>query len=155
MGGLAGAARMLGFRGIAIDQELYGGKARWTWNYPGNTHTEAAVRAKAKQRGRQAMTAILDGFPGVEIGIYNFMQRDSWLEWVYEKTGSRPYPGAPSTDTFGPRVDIDFWDGMTSVEGYSAIRQWNSVFAKSWHFGTPREHAQVGERDASRRLEYR
>ena len=136
MGGLAGAARMLGFRGIAIDQELYGGKARWTWNYPGNTHTEAEVRAKAKQRGRQAMTAILDGFPGVEIGIYNFMQKDSWLEFVYEKTGTRPYPGAPSTDTFGPRVDIDFWDGMTSVEGYSAIRQWNSVFSKNWHLGT-------------------
>ena len=81
------------------------------------------------------MTAILEGFPGVEIGIYNFMQKDSWLEWVYEKTGIRPYSGAPSTDPFGPRVDIDFWDGMTSVEGYSAIRQWNSVFAKSWHLG--------------------
>ena len=63
MGDFAGAARMLGFRGIAIDQELYGGKARWTWNYPGNIHTEAQVRAKAKQRGRQAMAAILDGFP--------------------------------------------------------------------------------------------
>ena len=134
MGGLAGAARMLGFRGIAIDQELYNG-ARWTWNYQGNTHTEAAVRAKAKQRGREAMTAILEGFPGVEIAIYNFMQKDSWLEWVYEKTGIRPHSGAPSTDPFGPRVDIDFWDGMTSVEGYSAIRQWNSVFAKSWHLG--------------------
>ena len=136
MGDFAGAARMLGFRGIAIDQELYGGKARWTWNYPGNTHTQAQVRAKAKQRGRQAMAAILDGFPGVEIGVYNFMQKDSWLEWVYETTGSRPYPGAPTTDTFAPRVDIDFWDGMTSVEGYSAIRQWNSVFYKDWRLGS-------------------
>ena len=136
MGGLAGAARTLGFRGIAIDQELYGGKGRWTWNYPGNTHTEAEVRAKAKQRGRQAMTAILQGFPGVEIGIYNFMQKDSWNELLYETNGTRPYPGAPSTDTFAPRVDIDFWDGMTSVEGYSAIRQWNFIFAKNWRGGT-------------------
>ena len=135
MGGLAGAARMLGFRGIAIDQELYGGKAHWIWNYPGNTHTEAEVRAMAKQRGRQAMTAILDGFPRLEIGIYNFMQTDSWNEFIYEKSGNRPYAGAPSTDTFRPRVDLDFWDGMTSVEGYSAIRQWNFVFAKSWHYG--------------------
>ena len=94
MGGLAGAARMLGFRGIAIDQELYGGTASWTWNYPGNTHTEAEVRAKAEQRGREAMTAILDGFPGVEIGVYNFFQKDSWMELSYEASGARPYPGA-------------------------------------------------------------
>jgi len=135
MRGFAGAARILGFRGIAIDQELYGGEARWTWNYPGNTHTEAQVRAKAEQRGRQAMAAMLDGFPGAELGVYNFMQKDSWLEWVYETTGSRPYPGAPRTDTFAPRVDIDFWDGMTSIEGYSAIRQWNSTFYKDWRLG--------------------
>ena len=32
-------------------------------------------------------------------------------------------------------MDIDFWDGMTSVEGYSAIRQWNSVFYKDWRLG--------------------
>ena len=32
-------------------------------------------------------------------------------------------------------MDIDFWDGMTSVEGYSAIRQWNSVFDKDWRLG--------------------
>ena len=57
------------------------------------------------------------------------------MEWVYETTGSRPYPGAPTTDAFAPRVDIDFWDGMTSVEGYSAIRQWNSVFYKDWRLG--------------------
>jgi hypothetical protein len=135
MGELAAAANMFGFHGIAVDQELYGGQARWTWNYPGNTHTEAQVRAKAKQRGREAMTAILDGFPGAEMGVYNFMQKDSWLEWVYETTGSRPYAGAPTTDAFAPRVDIDFWDGMTSVEGYSAIRQWNSTFYKDWRLG--------------------
>ena len=57
------------------------------------------------------MTAILEGFPGVEIAIYNFLQKDSWLEWVYEETGTRPHSGAPSTDPLGPRVDIDFWDG--------------------------------------------
>ena len=157
MGGLAGAARMLGFRGIAIDQELYGGKARWTWNYPGNTHTEAEVRAKAKQRGRAGD----DGDPGRlprgrDRRSTTSCRRTRGYEFVYEETGSRPYPGAPSTDPFGPRVDIDFWDGMTSVEGYSAIRQWNFVFGKNWQLGNgPREHAQVGERDASGRLEHR
>ena len=76
------------------------------------------------------MTAILDGFPGVEIGVYNFMQKDSWLELSYET-----YGGPTNVDKFAPRVDLDFWDGMTSVKGYSAIRQWNNVFYKDWRLG--------------------
>jgi len=76
------------------------------------------------------MTAILDGFPGVEIGVYNFMQKDSWLEVSYET-----YGGAKNLDKYAPRVDLDLWDGMTSVEGYSAIRQWNNVFYKDWRLG--------------------
>jgi hypothetical protein len=33
-------------------------------------------------------------------------------------------------------VDIDFWDGMTSVEGYSGIHQWNAAFKKDWRLGS-------------------
>ena len=42
---------LLGFRGIAIDQELYGGKARWTWNYPGNTHTRPRSAPRPRSGG--------------------------------------------------------------------------------------------------------
>ena len=135
MGGLAGAARMLGFRGIAIDQELYGGKARWTWNYPGNTHTEAA----GPRQGQAARPPGDDGDPG---RLPRGRDRDLQLhaEGLVARVGLRndgqpPLSGRAETDTFGPRVDIDFWDGMTSVEGYSAIRQWNSVFYKDWRLG--------------------
>ena len=155
MGGLAGAARMLGFRGIAIDQELYNG-ARWTWNYQGNTHTEAAVRAKAKQRGREAMTAILEGFPGVEIAIYNFMQKDSWLEWVYEddrhpspfrRPEHRPLRTARGHRLLG-RDDVG--RGLLGDPPMELrVRQELALGER------PREQAQMGERDASRRVEYR
>src|SRR6185437_9807306 len=52
---LAGAAKLLGFAGVAFDEEQYRSKAgtngTWAWNFAGNTHTEVAVRAQAKARG--------------------------------------------------------------------------------------------------------
>ena len=36
----------------------------------------------------------------------------------------------------GRRCDIDFWDGMTSVDGYAAIRFFDSVFYKAPHRGS-------------------
>ena len=49
---LAGAAKLLGFAGVAFDQELYPGKSgtagTWDWNFAGNTQTESAVRAQVK-----------------------------------------------------------------------------------------------------------
>ena len=63
-----------------------------------------AHRGRGPRQGQAARPRGDDGdpgrLPGVEIGVYNFMQRDSWLEWVYETTGSRPYQGAPTTDAF-------------------------------------------------------
>ena len=75
MRNLAAAAKLHGFAGIALDQELYpsqGGvaTATWAWDYPGNTRSESTVRAKAKQRGAELMGAILDGFPGAELAVH-------------------------------------------------------------------------------------
>lgn len=135
IGDLSGAARMLGFRGLAIDQELYpqeGGteSATWDWSYPGNTHNEAEVRRKVKRRGRQVMTAILDGFPGVEIGVYNFLQPGSWANVTYDIHSDGAW-----ANLYDRRVDLDFWNGMTAVEGWRAIRQWNNVFYKTYFYG--------------------
>jgi hypothetical protein len=126
--GLAGAARELGFDGIAMDGELYlqqgnAETASWSWDYPGNTHTEQAVRAEVTQRGRQMMTAILAAFPGVQIADYHASFPDTWDAYAEEQNGD-------GTDVYASNVDINFWDGMTSVSGYSAIRFYDEMFSK-------------------------
>ena len=50
MGGLAGAARMLGFRGIAIDQELYSGRRAG----PGTTQATRTPRPRFAPRPSSA-----------------------------------------------------------------------------------------------------
>ncbi len=126
--GLAGAARELGFDGIAMDGEIYaqqGGAqtASWSWDYPGNTHNEQAVRAEVTQRGRQLMTAILAAFPGVQIADYHASFPDTWDAYAEEQNGD-------GSDVYASNVDINFWDGMTSVSGYSAIRFYDEMFSK-------------------------
>ena len=131
---LAAAARLLGFAGITIDQELYpqrGGakSATWSWDYPGNTHTEAEVRAKATDRGRQLMRAILEGFPQTEITAYHFQFPSTWEDVVQERVNKKKNAAAPM-------LFADFWDGMTSVEGYGAVRFIQALFYKTPHVGT-------------------
>ncbi|MBM3334611.1 hypothetical protein FJY63_08105, partial [Candidatus Sumerlaeota bacterium] len=130
---LAAAARLLGFDGIAFDEELYPqtGKvttATWDWNYPGNTHSEAEVRAKARQRGRELMRAVLDGFPAAEIVVYHYHFPGTWWTVVQERVNHRP-------NAADPALFLDFWDGLSSVEGYQAIRFINAVFYKTSHVG--------------------
>jgi hypothetical protein len=136
---LAGAANLLGFAGIAIDQELYpqAGRARtatWAWNYPGNTRPEAAVRRAAEERGRQTMSAIVAGFPGAEIMIHDFPLPDSWNELVFKRLANTP-------NHFDTLTHLDFWDGMTSIEGYGAIRYVNSLFYRSTHLNASWDEA--------------
>ncbi len=90
MADLAGAAKLLGFAGLAFDQELYPQtgnveQASWGWDYPGNTHTEAEVRAEATQRGQQLMSTILGAFPGAELAAYDVEFPESWEAVVQEK----------------------------------------------------------------------
>lgn len=128
---LAAAAHLHGFAGLTFDQELYPQKggvtsATWSWNYPGNTHTEQQVRAMAQQRGEQLMATILGVFPQVEIATHWVRFSDSWLEFVQRDVNG-------FQNTYASRLDVDFWDGMTRPEGYGAIRMFNSGFYKDSH----------------------
>jgi len=133
MRNLAAAAKLLGFAGLALDQELYRSRtgattATWAWDYPGNTRSEAAVRAQARKRGAELMGAILDGFPGAEFGVHQALFPTGWREFIQEDVNG-------AVNALAPRLDIDFWDGMTSIDGYGAIRFFDSIFYKAPHRG--------------------
>ena len=72
------------------------------------------------------MTALLDGFPGVEMLLYHFRCRARGRDGREE--GPRPSGGVCDD-----LVHLDFWDGMTSVEGYRAIRYFDDIFYKMTH----------------------
>jgi hypothetical protein len=134
MADAAAAARQLGFAGLAIDQELYpqrGGvtTATWDWDYPGNSHSEPQVRAKATQRGRELMAALTRSFPGIELLAYHVHLPETWRELVQEKVNG-------IKRAMDPLLHIDFWDGLSSVEGYGAIRLVDATFYKTPHVGS-------------------
>ena len=116
----ASGAHELGFDGVALDEELYpqiGGvqTATWAWDYPDNTHSEAQVRAEAVQRGSQMMGALVNAFPNIEIVDTATNFPGTWS--AYEQTAVNGV-----VDPYEDDVQLDFWNGMTSVDGYSAIR---------------------------------
>jgi hypothetical protein len=128
---VAAAARSMGFAGVAVDQELYAQQegvetASWSWNYPGNRHTEAEVRAKARERGRQLMGTMVSAFPQLEVVAYDTAVPETWEAKVSTDVHQAQNPFAES-------VAVDFWDGLSSVEGYSAIRWRDAVFYKTVH----------------------
>jgi hypothetical protein len=130
MKNLAAGAKALGFAGLAFDEELYGTSAGppgdWNWDYPTNTHSEADVRAQVKARGAQMMQVIASGFPHAEIVVIGWRLPEGWEEQVQQVVNHIPNANAT-------RVDIDFWDGMTSVPGYGRIRFMDSSFNKTPH----------------------
>lgn len=128
VGELAAGAKLLGFDGLAIDHELYpqtGGRqsAEWSWNYVGNTRNEVQTRDQAKQRGQEMMGAILQGFPGVEMMAYHVKLPESWEALVQETVNGIKNP-------FERLLTVDFWDGLSSVAGYDAIRFVDNIFYK-------------------------
>ncbi len=130
MKNLAAGVKALGFAGLAFDEELYGTQAGppgdWTWNYPTNTHSEADVRAQVKLRGAQLMQSIVTGFPGAEVLDIGFRLPEGWEELAQQVVNG-------IGDANAPRVDINFWDGMTSSPGYGQIRFLDSSFNKTPH----------------------
>jgi hypothetical protein len=130
---LAAAARSLSFVGVALDQELYpatGGAvtASWSWNYPGNHHSEREVRAQVERRGRQLMSAMLAGFPGLELAAYATAVPGNWEETVQKVINGHP-------DAFADDVRVDLWAGLSSVPGYAAIYWLDAIFYKAPHVG--------------------
>jgi hypothetical protein len=128
---LAAAARSMDFAGLALDQELYPQKggvrsASWSVRYPGNTRTEAEVRAQARVRGRQVMQAMLQGYPGLELVAYDTRLPGAWQAKVDADINHQ-------RNAYADSAQIDFWDGLSSVEGYSAIRWIDAVFYKTFH----------------------
>ena len=127
---VAGAANLLGFAGLAFDQELYpqraGQAATWSWDYPGRTRSEGDVRAKARQRGAEMMTAIAGSFPDVEILDYASYFPESWNALVQLEVND-------VQDAYEESLQVDVLDGLTSVEGYRAIRFMEATFYKTPH----------------------
>jgi hypothetical protein len=131
--GVAAAARALGFVGVALDQELYTASngeetPTWNWDYPGEGHSEAAVRAQVARRGRQLMEAMVTAFPGLEIAAYDTKVPGDWSDKVQDVINGQ-------SDAAARDVRIDLWDGLSSVQGYSAIRWLDSIFYKMPHLG--------------------
>jgi hypothetical protein len=125
---LAAGARVLGFEGVAFDQELYPqsgdvSTASWNWGYPGNVHTQQAVRREVRARGQQIMTALLRGFPGLSIVAYDTLFPGTW-----DATVQQAAKGV--TDPYGQSVQLDFWDGLTSVDGYGHVLFLDATFYK-------------------------
>jgi hypothetical protein len=134
LGNLAAAAKRLGFAGLAFDQELYQQvdgeqNATWGWKYPGNRRSESDVRAQATLRGRQLMQTLLQNFPGLEIAAYYVQLPANWVQVVQREVNDE-------SDAFGDHLEADFWDGLTSVDGYGALRLYQAVFYKVPHLGT-------------------
>ena len=129
---LAGAARSLGFAGVAIDQELYPAppdtEASWEWDYPGNERSEEDVRDQVAHRGRQLMESFLEAYPGLELVAYDLTIPESWEERVQEVQNDLDEP-------FADDVRLDFWDGLSSVQGYAAIHWLDATFYKTPHIG--------------------
>jgi glucose/arabinose dehydrogenase len=128
--GIAGAAKLLGMDGIATDSENYHTEDQtWNWNYPGVTQSESTVRALARQRGREWMTAVLAGFPNVEIINYRLEIPGDWEEKVQQQVNH-------VVGIWDKSVFPDFWNGIVDTEGFSAIHFFDPIFYKSWQVGS-------------------
>jgi hypothetical protein len=82
------------------------------------------VRFVAVLRGQQLMAAILSVFPGVQIVDYDASFPDSWDAQVQQNNGV--------SDAYAQNLDVNFWDGMTSVNGYSGIWLYDETFYKTY-----------------------
>jgi hypothetical protein len=60
---------------------------------------------------------------------YDVRLPDTWGELVEATVNGRP-------KAMAARLDIDFWDGLSSVQGYGAIRLVDAIFYKIPHLGT-------------------
>ena len=135
LGDLAAAAELLGFDGLAFDQELYGQKASVAdrdlgvglprKHPPGGRGAGSCATARRAGNGDRAQR-VPDGLSSRST---TFSFPGDWNELVKQEFGG-------VEDAAEDLLHLDFWDGMTSVEGYSAIRFYDSIFYKTPHLGT-------------------
>lgn len=128
---LAKAAKEMGFAGIAFDQELYPQAegvttATWSVGYPGGTHPPEQVRAKARERGAQVMGALIEGYPDLDLLAYATQFPESWEEEIQREVNG-------IQNALDGSLQIDFWDGLTSVEGWNSVHFLNATFYKTVH----------------------
>jgi hypothetical protein len=129
MRSIAAVAQLYGFDGVAFDSELYaqlGGALTATWeaDYPGHEHPADVVRAKAKERGRDLMRALTTAYPGLELVNYWLEFPSSWQAYARQARGIH-------ANAFADSLMPSFWDGISSVRGYSAIRFYDHSFYKT------------------------
>ena len=61
-----------------------------------------------RRRGQELMRTIVGAFPDVEILAYATFLPETWDELVQQEVND-------IEQAFAPSVQIDFWDGLTSV----------------------------------------
>jgi hypothetical protein len=103
--------------------------ASWAWSYPGNRRNERTVREQVTQRGRQLMKAMVRAYPGLELIGYDVKLPESWAERIQAEVNGVHH-------AFASDVRVDLWDGLSSVQGYTAIFWMDAMFYKTPHHGT-------------------
>lgn len=131
MGAQAKLCYNAGVDGLAQDSEEYNGAHQY-WRWDGyTTHTETEVRAKARQRGAELMTALVSGMPNLDLrSYYDKFGDNSANSWVQHIVNAAPLDNYVTNYVFS-----DFWAGMSSVNGWSAIRFYDAIFYLGWSPG--------------------
>jgi glucose/arabinose dehydrogenase len=75
------------------------------------------------------MTAVLSGFPNVEIINYRLEIPGDWEEKVQQQVNH-------VVGIWDKSVFPDFWNGIVDTEGFSAIHFFDPIFYKSWQVGS-------------------
>ena len=72
------------------------------------------------------MQAIVEGFPNVEIVDIGWRFPEGWEELAQQVING-------ITDANAASVNINLWEGLTSVNGYGTVRFMDHAFTKTWH----------------------
>ena len=72
------------------------------------------------------MQALLRGFPQVHVLAYASEFPDTLHEVVQKEVNDKD-------DAYHDSVNIDFWDGLTSVDGFGSVHFLNALFYKTTH----------------------
>ena len=72
------------------------------------------------------MQTIVNAFPGVDLLDYWTYFPEGWNDLVQQQVNHH-------SNAYADLVQINFWDGLTSVPGYGPIRFMDATFYKSWH----------------------